>query len=318
MHAERLGDITGVETMPRIVQDDLPGEAGEVPPVLRLAQEIVRRHVEGLLAETGAFDLTPSRSPVFPPDVPRLILRPGAGVLLNAQNLSQLAELLRRHPGAEILLPLQDAASLGQEIVPRNAGTCFAVMDGADLLAAALHAGCPPDLRGFVESLRPKMDNMLAAMRAFTDRGAEVAVIGPIQPLTWRFLEDEVACRVRVYGDGHGRHAGIAAELYRRVGIQSWEKWLRGMADVILIDTRQFLAGQHPYPSPQDFLASDLGRPAEVAHPLLRELTEAAGDGALPLVLGGSMLLNGGLYALVETAWRIGPDVDREYHIRWQ
>lgn len=309
--------MTQVETRPRIHAVTAP-EAGITPTLLRQAQEMVRRHVEALVHGADIFDWVPADSSLHPLDAPLLTLQPGAGALLNASSLAMLAELLRRHPGAELTLPLTDMTLLGEESLPRTAGTCFAVEDGADLVAAALHADCPPALLRLVEPLQPHTASMMAAMHAFTDREAEVAVIGPIQPHTWRFLEDEVACRVRVYADGHGRHAGIAAELYRQAGMERWRSWLRGMADVVVMDTRQFLAGLSPYPTPQDFLASDLGWPAEVGHPLLRELTEAAREGEPPLVLGGPMLLNGGLYALVETAWRIGPDVDRGYHVRWQ
>lgn len=289
-----------------------------MPAVLRQAQELVRRHVEALAREAAVFAWEPANSPLYPPDAPLLLLQPGAGALLNAQRLLALAELLRRHPEARLTLPLTDFTALGEENVPRSAGTCFAVESGADLVTAGLHADCPTELRRLAESLQAHTANFTAALHAFTDRDAEVAVIGPIAPHTWRYLEDEVACRVRVYADGHGRHAGLAAELHRQAGIARWREWLSGMADVVIMDTRQFLAGLSPYPTPEDFLASDLGRPAEVNHPLLRELTEAALEGNPPLVLGGPMLLNGGLYALVETAWRVGPDVDRGYHIRWK
>ncbi len=316
MHAEREGK-TRVDTRPCILTA-MPAGIEGMPTVLRQAQELVRRHVEALVQETVLFEWESADSPLRPTDAPLLLLRPGAGALLNAQRLLELAELLRRHPDAQLTLPLTDFTTLGEESVPRSASTCFAVESGADLVVAGLHADCPIELRRLAGSLQAHTANFTAVVRAFTDRDAEVAVIGPIAPHTWRYLEDEVACRVRVYADGHGRHAGLAAELYRQVGAARWREWLSGMADVIIMDTRQFFAGLSPYPSPEDFLASDLGRPAEVAHPLLRELTEAALEGKPPLILGGPMLLNGGLYALVETAWRIGPDVDRGYHIRWK
>gem|GEM_PF-6652625 len=316
MHAERMGRKTRADTLPRLHAAGPANAAGQ-PAVLRQAQEIARRHVEALARETGAFVLEPADSPLPPAVASLLLLRPGAGALLNAQRLLDLAELLRRHPSARLSLPLADFTALDDENVPRSAGTCFAVEDGADLVTAGLHPDCPAELQQIAESQRPYTMNFKALLRAFTDREAEVAVIGPIAPHTWRYLEDEVACRVRVYADGYGRHAGLAAELYHQVGSARWRERLAGMADVVIIDTRQFLACLSPYPTPEDFLASDLGRPAEVGHPLLRELTTAALEGKPPLVLGGPMLLNGGLYALVETAWRVGPDVDRGYHIRW-
>ncbi|MGC8826915.1 MAG: hypothetical protein ACP5TV_07925 [Anaerolineae bacterium] len=317
MHAERIGGKTRADTLPRL-HAAVPSLSDGRPAVLRRAQEIVRRHVEALAQETDVLVLEPAGFSPQTADASLLLLQPGAGALLSVQHLLDLAELLRRHPNSRLSLPLADFTALGDENVPRSAGTCFAVEDGADLVAAGLHANCPIELLHLIESLQPYTANFTALLRVFTDRDAEAAVIGPIAPHTWRYLEDEVACRVRVYADGYGRHAGLAAELYRQVGLVRWRERLAGMADVIIIDTRQFLAGLSPYPMPEDFLASDLGRPAEVAHPLLRELTEAALEGAPSLVLGGPMLLNGGLYALVETAWRVGPDVDRGYHIRWQ
>ncbi|MGQ9667646.1 MAG: hypothetical protein ACUVWB_10065, partial [Anaerolineae bacterium] len=95
MRAERIGEIAQVESRPHIYAVAAP-EAGILLPLLRQAQEIVRRHVEALVREAGIFDWMPADSSPCPLDAPLLTLQPGAGGLLNPPRVAVLGARLGR------------------------------------------------------------------------------------------------------------------------------------------------------------------------------------------------------------------------------
>ena len=76
------------------------------------------------------------------------------------------------------------------------------------------------------------------------------------------------------------------------------------MADAAFLDSRVIMAHQGPLPKAADRFWSDLYRPQEIEDPFLRELTQEAMEAPLPVVLGGHSLISGGMYGLVDTAWR--------------
>jgi len=52
---------------------------------------------------------------------------------------------------------------------------------------------------------------------ALTDRNAEIALFGPISPANWHYLEDQVACRVRVFSSSMGERDDFVRMVYRQV-----------------------------------------------------------------------------------------------------
>jgi hypothetical protein len=279
------------------------------PAPVRAVQRAIAEDVRARCADLHGFEWADEAAP---DGRPAIILEPGAGALLTVEAWQDLsvAAMGAAHP---LRLPLDP---VGQDALPRTAGTCFAVAGGADLLVLTLHPGAGPAARAALDSLELDARRVAGALRLLTDRDAEVALIGPLSSRVWQYIEDQVACRARVYADGDARHGGLAAALYQRAGPEQFVAWLRSMVSAVFLDTRQFLAGA-PRPSEADYFWSDLGRPDAVEHSGLRRLTEIALHADLPIVLGGPTLLNGGMYALVEAAWRTGPDVDRGYRISW-
>jgi len=85
---------------------------------------------------------------------------------------------------------------------------------------------------------------------------------------------------------------------------------LEELADLALLDSRVLFAHLGLSPKASDRFWSDLLRPEEVGDPLVREFTVAAKEAPVPIVLGGHSLVSGGLYALVELAWR-GRELER-------
>ena len=76
------------------------------------------------------------------------------------------------------------------------------------------------------------------------------------------------------------------------------------MVEAVLFDTRVVMATWEAgrMPPTADRYASDLGRPEDVGHPQLRELTAAARLAPIPVVLGGHGVVAGDIYGLVEIA----------------
>ena len=94
--------------------------------------------------------------------------------------------------------------------------------------------------------------------------------------------------------------ASVLGALLERDGPQSLGEHLARFADGALIDSRVLLAhhaGDDPagWPPDEDRFASDLLLHERVADPWLRELTRAATDAPIPVVLGGHTLVGPGL-----------------------
>jgi hypothetical protein len=94
------------------------------------------------------------------------------------------------------------------------------------------------------------------------------------------------------------------------VGPRRFFQALGELADLALLDSRVLFAHLGRRPTAADRFWSDLLRPEEVEDPQVREFTSAAKEAPLPVVLGGHSLVAGGLYALVELAWR-GQELER-------
>jgi len=277
--------------------------AGELPALQRV-QDAIAEDVRQRLREVAGIARDGRR--------PRLRFAPGAGALLTAPLAGALTTALLANQD-EVALPL-DGAALRR--LPCNAGTCFAAVDGADLLALSLHPDAGLAARQALAELPIDARRMAAALCHFANRDSEITVCGPIRSRNWQYIEEQVACRARVFADGSAERAGLATMLFSRTPPHQLADWLRAMGNAAFLDSRQLLAGS-AQPSGDDFFWSDLGRPDAVRHADLRRLTEMALSTDFPIILGGPGLVNGTLYALVETAWRTGPDVDRGYHIAW-
>lgn len=155
----------------------------------------------------------------------------------------------------------------------------------------------------------------LAAVAA--DRRAELVVAGRTSAATLRWLERNVAARVRALVEERGLRAAsrlahaaprveprpprsILGLLLDRDGPEALGERLRELGDAALVDTRVLLAhrlgpDERRWPPPEDRFASDLLRPESIADPWLRALTVAAAAAPIPIVLGGHTLVGPGL-----------------------
>jgi hypothetical protein len=146
-------------------------------------------------------------------------------------------------------------------------------------------------------------------------------VAGRVSASTWAYLEQETACRVRLFSEERGMRAsgrqarGEALSLLgfylEEVGLERFFATLATMSQAAFLDSRVLFAHRKIWPSAADRFYSDLRQPEKINDPWVRRFTEAAIAAPIPVVLGGHSLVSGGLYALVEAAWARGEDLAR-------
>jgi len=84
------------------------------------------------------------------------------------------------------------------------------------------------------------------------------------------------------------------------VGPRQFMQHLAEVCEVVLFDSRVWMAHEKLDLTEADRFHSDLGDLDRIANPRLREFTEAAFAAPIPIILGGHSLVAGGLWALAE------------------
>ncbi len=216
---------------------------------------------------------------------------------------------------------LVEQAGLACKELPRTAATQLDVDTPTDLMTLKPHPGVGPHTRRYLDNLELDTSHIEQALKFITDRDAEVLVAGRVSATTWAYLEQETACRVRLFSEERGMRAsgrqarGEALSLLgfylEEVGLERFFATLAEMSQAAFLDSRVLFAHRRIWPSAADRFYSDLRQPDKISHPWVRSFTEAAIEAPIPIVLGGHSLVSGGLYALVEAAWARGVDLAR-------
>jgi hypothetical protein len=161
----------------------------------------------------------------------------------------------------------------------------------------------------------------LAAVRAVArDRRSELLVAGRMSVRTLAWLERGVPSRVRALIEERGLRA--ASSLAQRLasnprsvprparttlgmlldtaGPEALGDICARLGDAAIIDSRVLMAhhlgpDERAWPEPEDRFASDLLLPDRIRDRWLRALTESAVTAAIPVLLGGHTLVDGGL-----------------------
>jgi hypothetical protein len=163
---------------------------------------------------------------------------------------------------------------------------------------------------GLSASERAAVDQRLARIRALaTDPAAELVVAGRTSATSLRWLERSTASRTRAIVEERGLRtarpgqrppASVLGALLERDGPSSLGTHLARLGEGAILDSRVLLAhrlgaDERRWPSPEDRFASDLLLHARIADPWLRDLTAAAADAPIPILLGGHTLVGPGL-----------------------
>ena len=272
----------------------------------------------------------------------------GSGALLQEEGLSSMAELLLEeevflvnnfystdfaalapaHLLLELPPPRRDnqigwllwEAGLIPKELPRTAATQLDIDTPTDLLILKLHPEAGAHTRNFLNGIPLDPAPLEGALDYLTDREATVLVAGRVPSYAWRYLEEETACQVRVFSEERGMEASGKVErgavrsllglFLEEVGPRRLFQALGELADLALLDSRVLFAHLGRRPTAADRFWSDLLRPEEIEDPLVKEFTARALAAPVPVILGGHSLVAGGLYALVELAWR-GRELER-------
>lgn len=207
------------------------------------------------------------------------------------------------------LLHLQ--AGLPSETMERTIASQLDIDTPTDLAVLSLF-GSSGRLRGYLDTLTIDTARYRQAMPLFL-QPATILVAGRVGSAVWQYLERETACRVRLYSEERGMQAdgrersgnvrSILGFYLERAGPDELFQTLAQLGDAVFLDSRVICAHARVFPSRPDRFLSDLGRWHEVQDPFLRELTRAAIQAPVPVVLGGHSLVSGGLMALVQAAW---------------
>ena len=219
-------------------------------------------------------------------------------------------------PDADNAVPrrLREECAVEVSELPRSLATLLNIDSPVDLAALALSGRGGPRLREALLRWAPDTGRLERAAMTFTDRDAEVLVAGRVGARTWQYLERETACRVRVLAEERGMRAAgrdsadaarsMLGQQLEAVGPRRFfDELLPQLCDAAFIDTRPALVQLGLRPSRADRLAADLGLAAEIEHPALREIVEAAAASPVPVVLGGHSLVSGVLMLLNDWAW---------------
>lgn len=157
---------------------------------------------------------------------------------------------------------------------------------------------------------RARVETRLEAVRTTArDPRAELLVAGRTSSDSLRWLERATASRTRAFIEERGLRtivsgqrppASVLGMLLERDGPSSLATHLTRLGDAAVIDTRVLLAhrlgaDERAWPVPEDRFAADLLLHERIADPWLRELTAAAADAPIPILLGGHTLVGPGL-----------------------
>jgi hypothetical protein len=203
---------------------------------------------------------------------------------------------------------------LANQSLPRTIANQFDIDTPGDLAVLAYAGGAGPRVTAYVASLSLDTERLARAAWLFTDPQAIITVAGRVGSAVWQFLEAETACQVRMYSEERGMQAAgrdVSGEARSLLGfhVQSAgpERFFAELAELggaAWIDTRPLFAHLGLQPSRPDRFLSDLCQPDGISHPWLREFTAAARDAPIPVVLGGSSLVQAGVQLLSEAAWK--------------
>lgn len=157
------------------------------------------------------------------------------------------------------------------------------------------------------------LDRIDAIRRVAADPAAELLIAGRTSARTLAWLERRTASRTRALVEERGLRttragqrppASILGALLEQEGPGALGRILARFADAAVVDSRVLLAhrlgvDERAWPCPEDRFTSDLLRPDGIVDPWLRDLTVAAAEASIPVLLGGHTLVGPGIELVV-------------------
>ncbi len=205
---------------------------------------------------------------------------------------------------------LGERAGLRAIPLPKNAASQLDIDTPTDLLTIALHPACGKHLREFLAATQLDTTNVMRVKNVLGNRERTALIAGRVSAAMALFLERETRCQWRIFSEERGMRASgriqrgevrsLLGVLLERLGAREFFAALEQLADAALLDTRVLFAHRRATPSAPDRFYSDLLEPEKIEDAFVRELTAAARDSKIPVLMGGHSLVSGGMYALAE------------------
>lgn len=207
---------------------------------------------------------------------------------------------------------LGERAGLKVIALPKNAATQLDLDTPTDLVTLSFHPGVGKHLRAFLNAARLDTTRAERLRALFGNRAATLLIAGRVSAAMASFLEHATHCQWRIFSEERGMRASgreargevrsLLGFYLERVGARTFFAELAQLADGAIIDTRVLFAQRGLRLPASDRFNSDLLAPEPIANPFVRELTAAAREARIPVLLGGHALVSGGMYALAEGA----------------
>ena len=205
---------------------------------------------------------------------------------------------------------LSAEAGLAIQAQPPSAASRLDIDTPTDLLTLSLHPGIRSNLRRVLGGIPLDTSRLKAALGVLATPASQAFIAGRLGPEAWLALNKVTHCWLRVISEERGMVSSgrlargevysMLAEHLEAVGLASFFAALAEQKQAACNDTRVILAHHRRWPSETDRFASDLGLVDQVEDPLLRDITAAALEAPIPVVLGGHGLLSGDLFAFCD------------------
>jgi len=198
--------------------------------------------------------------------------------------------------------------------LPRSVETTFDIDTPTDLALLSLAPGVGPSMadllaRAPIETI--PLPSLMRVLRSFEET---VLCYGRISHHSWAYLAQKAACQTRIISEERGMRASgrlargevrsLLGFLAGMSGFPATFSMLSQLAGGLILDTRVLMAHHRQWPGAEDRFYADLGLAEEISDPWLRDMTTAAQNCGVPVVMGGHCLVSGGLFLLGDA---VGP-----------
>lgn len=287
----------------------------------RTLQEVVQRHALDAVLYLGG-GAAPLASPLELGQVASYLRRERFFVAANNYHSADVvafsparAVLDVEPPRMDNLLPqVLEEAGLPYRNLPRSLGINFDVDTPSDLMVLAVHPAIGPRTAEALLPLELDLQPLREARERLISRESDVLIFGRVGGPLFAYLDENTRCRLRLFSeergmkalgrDERGEVASLIGFLVDEVGPAGFVERLTRLADAAFLDTRVLWAHRRSTPSVADRFYSDLLLPDPIQDPFTRELTRAAREAPIPVLLGGHSLVAGGVWALMDAALR--------------
>ena len=203
--------------------------------------------------------------------------------------------------------------------LPPSAATRLDIDTPFDLQILAAHPHTSAHLRAYLNRIGPALNpnQLQRTVSILRTPGSRVTLIGRVSAATSELLG---SCQLwtRVFSEERGMVANrrqaedqvfsFIADYINQIGEGEFINHLQRTSDLVLFDTRVYMAHHHLWPADEERFASDLGLTQKISDARLRRLTEAVQNASIPVLLGGHNVVSGGIYALLDIAGLTTPE----------